>query len=80
MEPPLRGPHPTGASLLLPLDIVPPMWYKGGMKSETIKFRLGPALKAELEQRAYDQEMRLGEYIRHLLTEAVQKETSDESD
>ena len=56
------------------------MWYKGGMKSETIKFRLGPALKAELEQRAYDQEMRLGEYIRHLLTEAVQNETSDESD
>ena len=63
-----------------PLDTVPPMWYKGGMKSETVKFRLGPELKAELEQAAYDQEMRLGEFIRWALAEYLRKERNGESD
>lgn len=48
------------------------------MKSETVKFRLGPQLKEEIEQAAYDQEMRLGEFIRYALSEYLrQQEPSD---
>ena len=48
------------------------------MKSETVKFRLGPQLKEEIEQAAFDMEMRLGEFIRYALSEYLrQQEPSD---
>jgi hypothetical protein len=50
------------------------LWYIGGMKSETLKFRLGPQLKEELEHAAYDQEMRLGEFIRYALAEYLRSQ------
>jgi predicted HicB family RNase H-like nuclease len=52
------------------------------MKSETLKFRLGPQLKEELEHAAYDQEMRLGEFIRYALSEYLrsQENPTNESD
>ena len=56
------------------------VWYNGGMKTESIKFRLGPELKAELERQAEQNEMRLGEYVRTLLTVAVVMERHKNGD
>ena len=50
------------------------------MKTESIKFRLGPELKAELERQAEQNEMRLGEYVRTLLTVAVVMERHKNGD
>ena len=50
------------------------------MKTETVHIRIGPEFKAELEQAAYDQEMRLGEFIRWALAEYLRKERNGESD
>lgn len=50
------------------------------MKSETVKFRLGPQLKEEIEQAAYDQEMRLGEFIRYALSEYLRSQENPTND
>ena len=49
-------------------------------KTELLSLRMGSGLKAELEQAAYDQEMRLGEFIRWALAEYLRKERNGEPD
>jgi len=45
-------------------------------KTNTLTLRLGPKLREELEQAAYDQEMALGEFVRYAVSEylRLQKE------
>jgi len=47
------------------------------LKTEIIHFRVGPELLGQLQQHAYDQEMRLGEYVRWALSEYL-RSTSDQ--
>ncbi len=49
-------------------------------KTNTLTLRLGPKLREELEQAAYDQEMTLGEFVRYAVAEFLRKEQTDESD
>jgi len=51
------------------------------LKTEIIHFRVGPELLGQLQQHAYDQEMRLGEFVRYALSQYLSdQEDSDESD
>lgn len=52
------------------------------LKTEIVHFRVGPELLGQLQQEAYDQEMRLGEFVRYALAQylAKQEDSTDESD
>jgi len=42
------------------------------IKSTTLTLRLGPRLREELEQAAYDEEMALGEFVRFAVNQYLQ--------
>ena len=49
-------------------------------KSTTVKVRVRPAMRDQLERIAYLKEMRLSEYIRYALDRQIEEELEDESD